>query len=1022
VLFADVVGFTSLAERTDPEVVARMVDSAFRQLGQVVMAHGGTVDKYMGDSLMAVFGVPSAHDDDAERAVAAALAMRNLGGDLAFSIGVNSGEIMATPLGDDGGDVTVIGDTVNVAARLEKAAGPGEVLCGSLTVELVGERAVFVPRQPVILKGKREPVEVSEAVALRRAGDDAVSEKLPLVGRLDELSYLAALWQRVTGDRQFQMVLLCGDAGSGKTRLATELGRVAEVDGLVVTASYPAYGTLGGVAIVSDVVSQIGPSDDPEVVTRVASLAGRSDETMRSMDPDTLQKEQLWGFMRLLDEKASERPLLIVVDDTHRSSEIMLKFVARLVTRIHELPLLLVLAGRSNPSGWLAHFPTATTVRLSALNRADAATLACAFAADKPLTADASDFLVDRAGGNPLYLRELVRMAKDAGSLVEEDGHYGLRMAAALPASLHALLTARLDTLGPGQKQVFQHVALLGADATTDTIEELGGPGVAGPLSLLVDGGLLHREGSAFEVVDPLLSEVAYDMLTRHGRGELHRRAADLALRPEERARHLERAAEYMPESPALAEAAADELVHLGEAYIDAARYPEAVRLLERAVVLGSRRPAPLLKLAELQGLGGDVDVAMATLSLIPDDSEDPSIALEREHAMARALMITDPEGALPGLEAVEGRWRDLGRKANEAWAIANAGVANFYLNRMERAAAELERALCAFEAVGDRSGTVASSSFLSLVKPADKRVPEWLAAALAFADETGERSKQMSALSPLAWNRFLLTMWGDPGETAEAEGFAGRLAEVADRLGAEEMMVHARCLLAMMARWSGRMDVAADHQAALGRIVERPGRAEAWLGWAVGFSVAVARGASNATAPIPPPDIADPVVGIAALVVRAELAFSGRVDEAAAQIDTVSRRHGAVADASGIVDALVLLLCGRAEEARLRAERAVTAADALGARPTGMLARALLSEVTGDPVWLDPMPDSARSVADAVSIRAHAAFGDGEAVDKLRDASRRLALPGLMLRLPGTSSEEIFAGTPPVHRQPAAD
>ena len=153
VLFADVVGFTSLAERTDPEIVARMVDAAFRELGAVVAEHGGTIDKYMGDSLMAVFGVPVAHDDDAERAVAAGLAMRRLGGDLVFSIGINSGAVMATPVGE-GGDSTVIGDTVNVAARLEKAAGPGEVLCGPLTAELIGSRAVFRARQPVILEGQ----------------------------------------------------------------------------------------------------------------------------------------------------------------------------------------------------------------------------------------------------------------------------------------------------------------------------------------------------------------------------------------------------------------------------------------------------------------------------------------------------------------------------------------------------------------------------------------------------------------------------------------------------------------------------------------------------------------------------------------------------------------------------------------------------------------------------------------------------------------------------------------------------
>ncbi len=167
VLFADVVGFTSLADRTDPEVVTRMVDTAFKRLSDVVTAHGGIVDKYMGDSVMAVFGVPVAHDDDAERAVAAGLAMRELGGDLAFSIGINSGEVMAAAVGSQG-DMTVIGDTVNVAARLEKVASAGEVLCGRLTVALSESAVVFRERQPVLLKGKRDPVEVFEAIAVAR--------------------------------------------------------------------------------------------------------------------------------------------------------------------------------------------------------------------------------------------------------------------------------------------------------------------------------------------------------------------------------------------------------------------------------------------------------------------------------------------------------------------------------------------------------------------------------------------------------------------------------------------------------------------------------------------------------------------------------------------------------------------------------------------------------------------------------------------------------------------------------------
>ena len=311
VLFADVVGFTALAERTDPEVVARMVDAAFRRLSEVVTEHGGNVDKYMGDSVMAVFGVPSAHDDDAERAVAAGLAMKELGGDLAFSIGINSGEVMAATVGR-AGDFTVIGDTVNVAARLEQVASAGEVLCGRLTVDLAGRGAVFRERRPVLLKGKREPVEVWEAVSLRqmdglRGDTDARTGGPPLIGRADELAFLEAQWRRVCRDRRAQIVIICGDAGSGKTRLLGELARSAERNGTVVRTAYPAYGAMGGPRVAAEIIRQLGPLDDAEVNARLRSAAGEIDPSLQSVDPAGIRQEQLWAFRRLLHEKSTDR-------------------------------------------------------------------------------------------------------------------------------------------------------------------------------------------------------------------------------------------------------------------------------------------------------------------------------------------------------------------------------------------------------------------------------------------------------------------------------------------------------------------------------------------------------------------------------------------------------------------------------------------------------------------------------------------------------------------------------------------
>ena len=998
VLFADVVGFTSLAERTDPEVVARMIDAAFRRLGELVADHGGTVDKYMGDSVMAVFGVPMAHDDDAERALAAGLAIRELGGDLAFSIGINSGEVMVTAVGR-AGDLTVIGDTVNVAARLEKAAGPGEVLCGRLTAELAGQRVVFRERPPVPLKGKREPVEVWEALTIRLADTDATGEGPPLVGRDDEVAFLEAQWRRVCRDRKTQVVLLCGEAGSGKTRMLDELARVAEVEGMVVRTRYPAYGAMGGTRVAADVIRQLGPVDDLEVRVRVGSIAGEEHPTLRSIDPAGIQQEQLWALGHLLMEKGEARPLLIVIDDMHRSGDRTLELLSELPGRLGSVPLLTVLAGRTEPGEWLSRFPAATTVRLAPLSRPDAAALANAFVCDKPLAPEAAEFLVDRASGNPLYLRELIAMARARGALEDDGDHYRLAAQAAIPATLQALLAARLDALEPAQKLMLQHAAVLGEAATAEQVAGLGSPEPAPVLNSLVDFGLLRSgpEGR-YEVVDSLLREVAYETLPRNLRGELHRRAADVMARPEDRARHLDRAAEYLGDDQALADEAASALAEAGEALAQASRHLDALRLLERAVALGCRETRVLLTLARVQSLGGKEDDALQTLGMVADDPADPAVAVERDHTAAGTRVFSDPEWALPRLLTVGQRWQELGNTVKEAWAHANAGVAYFYLSRMEEAAGELERGLELFEQAGDRGGAVAASSFLCLARPTDQRVRGWLADALEFADAAGDRSKQMTTLSTLAWHHFFRSFGGGPDDMAEAMGFASRLARLAEELGAEDFAVHGWGLLAIMARYCGRLEEAALHASELRRVSADAHHKDPWFAWAASFAVAVAGGASGAAPPFPPDTSHDPVVGMAGLVIDAELTLAGRIGEALARFEQAQRPDlGVISDLANVLYALALVVAGRAAEALPFVERALGAARALDARPTAAAAAALSAEITGDMTLLPPPPPTAESFSDALVLRAHAVSGDGAAAEALRRAAKALAMPGLL-------------------------
>jgi tetratricopeptide (TPR) repeat protein len=661
-----------------------------------------------------------------------------------------------------------------------------------------------------------------------------------------------------------------------------------------------------------------------------------------------------------------------------------------------------VLAGRSEPGDWLAAFPAATTVRLGPLSPSDAVALAGGFAGDKALAPEAADFLVDRAGGNPLYLRELVSMARAQGLLVDDGERYRLSPPGAIPATLQALLAARLDALDPEQKLALQYAAVMGGASAADLVA-LGSPNAAAVLQSLVENGLVrHAPEGRFDTVDPLLREVAYETLPRHVRGELHRRAAAFVDENEERARHLDRAAGYLPDDEGVAGEAAEAMARAGEELFLAARLLDAGRLLERAVALGCRRSSALLDLAKIQSLGRKPEDAFVTLAMVADDPDDPTVALERDHTAANAKAFSNAALALPELEQVTTRWHELGIVDKEAWGHANMGVTYFNLSRMEDAARELELGLALFEQIGDQVGAVAASSFLCLARPTDRRVPTWLAQALEFADQAGDRSRQLGTLTTLAWHHFIRSLWGTARDTAEAEGFARRLAELAEELGAIDMAVHGRSLLAIMARFSGRLDDAAVHAEALqrfGGMVE--GEPFPWLGWAAIFCVGMARGAGGLTLPLLPVTSPEPVVGMALLVIEAELAVSGRVEEALARFDVAEHRGlGPFGDLAGVLNGLALVLGGRGDVALPWVDRAIESARALEAPPAAAAAAALRAEITGDPTGLLPAPPTAASIGDALVLRAHAARGDTSAHDALRRSARELAMPGLLLGL----------------------
>lgn len=1011
VLFADVVGFTSLADRMDPEAVTRLVDAAFKRLSEVVADHGGTVDKYMGDSVMAVFGVPVAHDDDAERAVAAGLAMRELGGDLAFSIGINTGDVMAASVGR-AGDFTVIGDTVNVAARLEKVATAGEVLCGRLTADLARMGAVFRERKPVLLKGKREPVEVWEAVSMKHvedmsSEDGALDGDPPLVGREDEFAFLESQWRRVCRDGRAHVVLLCGDAGSGKTRLLRELARSSEAEGNVVRVSYPGYGSMGGPRVAAEIVRQLGPSEDAEVNARVESTGGGIDPSLLEVDPAGLRQEQVWGFRRLLHEKSRARPLLVVIDDMHRSGDYSLELLSELAARVDDVPLMTVLSGRTDPPDWLSRFQTATRLPLGALSRGDARALAEAFAGDSALGAEALTFIVERANGNPLYLRELVTMTVErplfgAGDDQTDPGGSRVPAQASLPATLQALVAARLDSLDAASKAVVQHVAVIGEPASAEQIGTLGSVDALSSLRTLVELGLLKQgDDGRYDMVDPLLREVAYETLPRVTRGELHRRLARASSGTEDRARHLDRAAGYLADDETARSEAADALGQAGAELIEASRHLDGIRLLERAVARGCTRPESLLLLARTQAVCGFTEEALGTLGMIADDPDDPTIGIERDHTAANAKVFSEPAWALPRLVDAAKRWHELGNRSKEAWATANSGVAYFYLTRMEEAAAALERAFDLFTEIDDRNGVVATTSFLCLARPTDKRVPEWLAEALEYAEKAGDKSREMTVLTTLSWHKFFREFCGNAGEQAGARACARRMAELAEELGANDLAIHGWSLLAVMYRLTGELGEAAQCVSALERHGKTKRTHELWFAWAASFAVTVAGGAWGVTPPFPPDDSPDPVTAMARLVIEGELALSGRAPEAVARYER-SAHHpdlGPISELAGLFYAVALVLAGRPADALPLAERTVRAAEALEAHPALVAAHAVRAEILGpeELATLGPLRSHPGGLSEILLTRAHAVLGTPDASAALREAATMLGMPGLL-------------------------
>jgi class 3 adenylate cyclase/tetratricopeptide (TPR) repeat protein len=590
VLFCDVVGSTALGEATDPESLRITLAAYFGCMREIVEKHGGTLEKFIGDAVMAVFGIPMLHEDDALRACRAAIEMQEAAPGLGMQlrIGINTGEVVAGT-----SERLVTGDAVNLAARLEQAAGPGEVLIGDQTFGLVRAVVLVEPAGEFQVKGKAAPV-----TAYRLVGEGTELERVfstPMVGRDRELRALRESLSRAVHDRSCQLFTVLGAAGVGKSRLAAEL--LVAADARVVRGRCLPYGEDITYWPVVEIVQQLGSLPEGDAAWPLRSMLRETDQPASAM-------EIAWGFRKLVEQEAQQRPLVVVLDDLHWASEALLDLIEHVADLSRDAPLLLLCMARPDflerrPS-WGGGKWNATALLLEPLDGPETVELLAQLGG-------VGDGLVPRiveaAEGNPLFVEEMVALLRESPQGQVQ-----------VPGTIQALVAARLDQLDPVERSLLERGAVEGRVFHRGALLEMGeGDGeVDGTLTSLVRKDLVRSaqpqitNEDAYRFRHLLIRDAAYDALPKAVRADLHQRFAewlsihgsDLVEIEEIVGYHLERAVQLLAElgrpDPVLAEVAMGRLATAGRRALWQGDRRSAGSLLQRALALTDRPVARL--------------------------------------------------------------------------------------------------------------------------------------------------------------------------------------------------------------------------------------------------------------------------------------------------------------------------------------------------------------------------------------------------------------------------------------------
>jgi class 3 adenylate cyclase/tetratricopeptide (TPR) repeat protein len=833
VLFVDIVDSTRLVAAVDPEVVRRRVNEFFEIVAECVTQHGGIVEKFAGDAVMAAFGVPQAHEDDAQRATRAALAIREALEDLELHarIGIEAGEVVVESF-----DSTfATGEAVNVAARLQSAARPDEILVGPTAYRLAASCLVVEDAGPLELKGIDGPLRAWRVIDLLDGPGRPLVPRAPLVGRASELELLENTFNRALRDRRAQLFTIYGEAGVGKSRLTREFVDSVERASVLIGRALPygegvTYWPLGEMVKAAAGISDDDPLEEAFEKLReccaeeaVADVLGLAAGLMEALEGERSPQEISWAAREVMEGIADVQPLILLFEDIHWAEPPLLDLIEHLADWVRAPVFILCLARPelldARPA-WGGGRVRSTAIELEPLSEEESAELVeqllsqlAGAAGERPRSLPQE--AIDRAEGNPLFVEETIRMLIESGTASTDR----------VPDTLQALIAARIDHLAPDAKTLLQRASVIGRVFWKGALEHLA-PDVPEQDALLDD--LLQREflrreprssisgETAYRFKHALIREVAYAGMAKLARAQYHARFAEwLHGRTGEelveiRAYHLDRAVEFLSELDGappeeLANEAADALVKAAKRAIAREAYANARKLGLRALELRptlSARYVAARAAWRLQDWGA-VQLEMAKVREQAHEHDDAVIEALALTALGEAAIKRDGD-AVHARTLVDEALRILERESDPVAhfdALTARSMVGAWMGNEEEVVHFMERAyVTALDAGRKDLQTIAAQALAQthIIRLELDEAELLLTRALELAGETGSVRARLSATLAYAW--FLRVK----GELDAAETMMEEARATAEEFGMEPVMANALMKLGWVARQKG--------------------------------------------------------------------------------------------------------------------------------------------------------------------------------------------------------------------------